>query len=113
MWNDLTPWATPETGECPVADTLRAIGGKHKPRILHCLLMSDLHFLELTRAMAPISRKVLTQQLRDPQSTGLISRAETHEARRRVMHALSDKGRALGDILAQVYGWAETYKEDA
>ncbi|WP_213544064.1 hypothetical protein [Vannielia litorea] len=41
------PWADPVTGQCPVADTLSILGGKHGAKILHCLTAGERHFLEL------------------------------------------------------------------
>ena len=73
-------WADPITGACPVAEILRTLGGKHGPRILHCLTEGELHFLELTRAIDGISRKVLTDQLtalmRQPKSGIWCGRGE-------------------------------------
>lgn len=113
--DDLTqrpmPWVVPETGDCPVARTLRVIGGKHKPSILHCLMGGEQHFLELTRRLGGISRKVLVEQLRDLEAAGLVTRVQKTDARRRVGYALSDKGRALGEIVSQIYGWAERYPD--
>ncbi len=110
---DMTPpiiqWVRPDSGNCPVADTLHALGGKHKPRILHSLAMSDLHFLELTRALDGISRKVLAEQLRDLQAFGLITRTERNDARNRIAYSLSEKGSALAAILSQIYDWSVLY----
>lgn len=103
------PWAIPETGDCPVADALRLLGGKHAAKVLHCLVAGEMHFLELTRAMPDISRKVLTAQLGEFEHTGLVSRVEKQDARRRVGYSLTPKGRALAVILAQLYDWGLTY----
>lgn len=107
------PWSVPETGECPVAETLRTLGGKHKASILHCLTLGELHFLELTRALNGISRKVLAEQLRDLIDSGLVERAQKQDARQRVGYSLTEKGLALGTILSQLYDWAEMYQPRA
>ncbi|MCR9110966.1 MAG: helix-turn-helix transcriptional regulator [Rhodobacteraceae bacterium] len=103
------PWADPVTGECPVADTLRCLGGKHGAKILHCLIAGELHFLELHRAMHGVSRKVLRDQLREFEERGLVARTPKHDARQRVGYALTLKGSALGDILGQLYDWQQTF----
>lgn len=97
----------PETGECPVAQTLRTLGGKHGPRVLHCLMGGELHFLELTRALNGISRKVLTEQLQEFEASGLVLRDPKHDARQRVGYSLTEKGKALGPILNQLYDWSQ------
>ena len=98
-----------KSGECPVAETLRTLGGKHKPNILHALSNGELHFLELARALTGISRKVLAEQLRDLEKNGLVDRVEKLDAKQHVGYALTEKARALGAILSQLYGWGEVY----
>jgi DNA-binding HxlR family transcriptional regulator len=103
-------WALPsgsaQPEDCPLAETLAVIGGKHKPRILHCLLTQEQHFLELTRALTPISRKVLTEQLAELQAAGLIARTPKQDARRRVSYRLTAGGQSLTEILSQIHDWA-------
>lgn len=107
------PWSVPETGACPVAETLRMLGGKHKASILHSLTLGEVHFLELTRALNGVSRKVLAEQLRDLIDSGLVQRVQKQDARRRVGYSLTERGIALGAILSQLYDWAERYQPGA
>ncbi len=107
-----SPWVLPGTDDCPVADTLRSIGGKNTPKILHCLATRDHHFLELQRTLSPISRKVLTEELRHLEEIGLVIRTELDDARRRVRYGLSHKGRGLADILGQVFLWAMEHRDE-
>lgn len=93
-----------------MADTLRTLGGKHTPNILHCLLAGELHFLELGRRLGAISRKVLVEQLRDLEEAGLVEREQKADPRRRVGYSLTEKGRALGAIVSQLYDWAAYYQ---
>ena len=103
-------WADPITGACPVAEILRTLGGKHGPRILHCLTEGELHFLELTRAIDGISRKVLTDQLKDFEEQGLILRSPKNDARQRVGYSLTAKGDALCGVFGQLYDWNQYYR---
>jgi DNA-binding HxlR family transcriptional regulator len=98
------------TGECPVAQTLRALGGKHGPHILHCLLGGEMHFLALARELDPISKRVLRAQLRDFETGGLVAREVKDDARRHVGYSLTGKGRALGEILSQLYDWNQRFE---
>ncbi len=102
-------WSLPDTDVCPVADTLKSIGGKHTPKILHCLAIRDHHFLELTRALPGISRKVLTDELRHLEAIGLVTRTECLDARKRVRYGLSEKGLGLAAILGDIFDWAMKY----
>ncbi|WP_120633834.1 helix-turn-helix domain-containing protein [Ruegeria sp. EL01] len=107
------PWATPETDECPVADTLRLLKGKHGPKVLHCLMSGEMHFLELHRTLMTVSRKVLAAQLLDFEQSGLIVRIEKPETRRRVGYSLTVKGQALCSILSQLYAWSSDFTQVA
>lgn len=104
------PWADPATGQCPVAETLRTLGGKHGPHVLHCLAGGELYFLELVRALDGISHKVLTDQLKDFEKSGLVARSLKNDSRRRVGYSLTAKGKALGSILVQLNGWHQAYR---
>ncbi|WP_339766440.1 helix-turn-helix domain-containing protein [uncultured Pseudosulfitobacter sp.] len=106
---DRKPWLDPVTGTCPVGETLRLLGGKHGPSVLHCLMAGEMHFLELTRALDGISRKVLTAQLQEFERSGLVARIEKHDARRRVGYSLTGKGADLGAILSQLYDWSQDH----
>lgn len=93
-----------------MAETLRTLGSKHGPLVLHCLIDGEMFFLELARALNGISHKVLRDQLKDFEDCGLVARSPRNDARRRVGYALTEKGQALGQILGQIYVWNQTYR---
>ena len=57
---------------CPVETTLSLIGSKWKVLILRDLLPGTKRFGELKKSIGHVSQKVLTNQLRDMQSQGLV-----------------------------------------
>lgn len=59
--------------DCPVLATIKAMGGKWKPRILWRLREGPATFGDLRRIVG-VSEKVLHENLRALQSDGLISR---------------------------------------
>src|SRR5499425_166728 len=59
-------------GGCPLTAALAAIGGKWKLIIVYWLAESPKHFAALRREIPGISQKVLTQQLRELVSDGII-----------------------------------------
>ena len=65
-----------EIFSCPVEATLSLIGGKYKPLILWHLIEQPLHYMELQRLIPKATAKMLSQQLRDLQQSGLVSRKE-------------------------------------
>jgi len=59
-----------------------------------------------TAAIPSLTESTLSQRLKELESAGLIDRAVYDEHPVRVEYALTDKGRALGDVLMQLNGWA-------
>lgn len=91
---------------CEMEVTLLMIGGKFKPFILYELAeRSPKRFGELRRLMTNISQKTLTNQLRELQADGLISRAAYAEIPPRVEYAITEKGRSLLPILELMCEW--------
>ena len=92
---------------CPLAAAFAAIGGKWKLTILYWLAHGELHFAGLTRRVAPISPKVLTQQLRELEADGLIERDPTGAAPAPVLYRLTPYGLTLLPIVEGVRVWGE------
>lgn len=115
MSNDKTapagayPLAKPHPlAECPLHAAFSAVGGKWKLTILYWLARETHHFSALLRRVAPISHKVLTEQLRELEADGLIERLETGPAPAPVHYRLSDYGRTVLPLVenARVWGLA-------
>ena len=90
---------------CPVAAAVRTFSGKWKPILLHMLAEKELHFAQICRALPKASKKVLSEQLRELEQDGVITRTPTDETRPRVIYALSENGRELAPILLALYKW--------
>ena len=96
---------------CAVVRTVSYIGGKWKPIILIRLINGNVRFGKLAVQMPDISRKILTQQLRELQEDGLIIRQSYIEKPPRVEYTLSPFGKTLIPILKAMYDWG-TQMED-
>ncbi len=60
---------------CPVRATMQIIGGKWKPIILYYIKTERVcRFSELERYIPHITKKMLTQQLRELESDGIVNR---------------------------------------
>jgi DNA-binding HxlR family transcriptional regulator/CheY-like chemotaxis protein len=97
---------------CPVEVTLEVIGGKWKCVILWWLRRDAKRFGELMQLIPDISQKVLTDQLRELEADGLISRTEYREVPRRVEYALTTYGETLRPITDLMCRWGETHNPD-
>ncbi|MEL7640149.1 MAG: helix-turn-helix domain-containing protein [Solidesulfovibrio sp.] len=85
---------------CSMELSLAVIGGKWKPLILwHLRDVVTLRFSALRRTMPSITQKMLTQQLRELESDGLITRTVYAEVPPRVEYGLTESGRDIIPIL--------------
>lgn len=96
---------------CPVGVTLERIGGKYKPLLLWHLCEGTLRFGELQK-LVPATPKMLTQQLRELESDGLITRTVYPVVPPKVEYAMTSLGQSLYPILEQMYRWGMTYLEE-
>jgi DNA-binding HxlR family transcriptional regulator len=92
---------------CPVTRTVDYIGGKWKPIILELLMDGTIRFGKLALFLPSISRKILTQQLRELEEDGLISRHSYPEKPPRVEYKLSEKGQTLVPVLQAMHEWGK------
>jgi len=95
---------------CPVETTLLIIGEKWKVLILRDLLEGTKRFGELKKSIGSISQKMLTQQLRDMEEDGLITRKAYAEIPPRVEYSLTEDGISLKPILDSMWAWGVQYK---
>ncbi len=84
---------------------MNIIGGKWKPIILFLLSRGRMRFGKLVMFMPGISRKVLTDQLRELEADGLILREKFAETPPRVEYSLTKKSEDLVPILWSLAKW--------
>lgn len=92
---------------CPVVSTLALISGKWKPMVIHVLIDQPMRFGKLKRIMSPISQKVLTEQLRELESTHIVQRDVIDEKVLNVTYSLTDYGKSLAPVLEALYLWGQ------
>jgi len=95
-----------QTG-CPVTATIALIGGRWKTIILFVLSDHTRRFGEIAARMPSISRKVLTEQLKELEADGLISREQFREIPPRVEYSLTDLGKSLSPVLDEMAAWGK------
>ena len=96
---------------CPVETTLTLIGSKWKVLILRDLIDGKKRFGELKKSIGSVSQKVLTAQLREMESDGLVNRTVYAEVPPRVEYELSELGNTLRPVLDSMLLWGKEYKE--
>ena len=91
--------------KCPVTGLLQLIGGKWKPIILYCLKSDKRRFGEIAARIPALSRKVLTEQLKELEEDGLITRKQFNEIPPRVEYELTELGKSLAPVLNEMEKW--------
>ncbi len=95
---------------CPVATVLMLIGNKWKILVVRDLLGGTKRFKELQRSVG-CSQKVLTDNLRELENDGLVSRKVYAEVPPRVEYSMTKLGNSLSPILDSMAKWGTDYKK--
>lgn len=95
---------------CPVATTLTMVGNRWRPQILRELLSGTKRFGELQRALGGVSQKVLTQNLRDLEEAGVLTRTAYPEVPPRVEYELTELGFTLEPVIDAMWRWGVAYQ---
>jgi DNA-binding HxlR family transcriptional regulator len=83
---------------------LCALGGAGEPR--------PMRYSELSRLLAGVSQKMLTQTLRSLERDGLVTRTATPTVPVTVTYELTGLGLSLHQTVRGVKAWAETHMDD-
>lgn len=90
---------------CPFTRAIGTIGNKWKPIILNVIQKRTVRFGQLDAIIPMITRKVLTEQLKELEEDGIIHRVAYKELPPRVEYSLTEKGLAFLPILEQIKEW--------
>lgn len=93
------------TDDCPIAATLKAIGGRWKLIILWNLREQPLRYKVLQRCIPNISEKMLTQQLGVLVEDGWVAKKDYGEIPPRTEYSLTELGQSFLPILNHIYAW--------
>ncbi|MGN6252815.1 MAG: winged helix-turn-helix transcriptional regulator [Marmoricola sp.] len=97
--------------QCPSRKLLDRISDKWVSLAIAALDDGPQRYSELSRRLAGVSQKMLTQTLRALERDGLVVRTVTPAVPVRVDYELTGLGRSLHDVIAQVKGWAEEHMD--
>jgi DNA-binding HxlR family transcriptional regulator len=95
---------------CSLTRAIGTIGSKWKPIIIHIIQDRTIRFGQLDAIIPNITRKVLTEQLKELEEDGIIIRDAFKEIPPRVEYRLSEKGLAFLPILEHIKGWNDIYE---
>ena len=93
---------------CPVSKFSEMLGGKWKLIIIDTLRKKGVvRFGQLAASIPKISRKVLTDQLKELVASGLVKRKQFNEIPLRVEYSLSLKSENLFEIFNNIDFWVK------
>lgn len=95
------------TPGCSVEAAIGLIDGKWKSVILFHLLDRTLRFGELSRILASVTPRMLTNQLRELEEDGLVVRTVYPQVPPKVEYSLSPLGRSMEPILLALKSWGD------
>ncbi|WP_226633494.1 winged helix-turn-helix transcriptional regulator [Novosphingobium profundi] len=85
------------------------LSGKWKLEIMWLLNGRVHRFGELRKAIPGVTQHMLTNQLRELEADGLVSRTVFAEVPPRVEYAMTDKARGLGPMMHELTLWWEVH----
>lgn len=95
------------TPGCSVEAAIGLIDGKWKSVILFHLLDRTLRFGELSRILASVTPRMLTNQLRELEEDGLVVRTVYPQVPPKVEYSLSPLGRSMEPVLMALKTWGD------
>ena len=96
--------------QSPVELALHVIGGKWKMPILWRLHQREWRYNELHRDLMRVSHKMLTQQLRELEQAGLLTRTVHPVVPPHVDYAITDLGRTALPAIEALRTWGMAYR---
>jgi DNA-binding HxlR family transcriptional regulator/putative sterol carrier protein len=90
---------------CGLARALDVVGDRWTLLIVRELVPGPRRFTDLIDGLPGISRKLLTERLRELESDGIIARKELPPPAARQVYELTDEGRDLATAMVPLIGW--------
>jgi DNA-binding HxlR family transcriptional regulator len=99
---------TPASASAGIERAIRTLDGRWKLVILfHLFGGRTVRFSDLERAIAGISQKMLTQQLRQLEGDGIVARLVHPQVPPKVEYRLTEWGQSLCPALDKLLTWVE------
>ncbi len=98
---------------CAMELTIDLVGGKWKSMILWIIAGRTVRFNALRRELHAITQKMLTQQLRELETDGLLNRKVYAEVPPKVEYTLTEQAKLLLPVLEQLCEWGKKYADES
>ena len=94
---------------CALARALDVVGDRWTLLIVRELWPGARRFTDLVEGLPGISRRLLSERLRDLRRDGIIARKELRPPAARQVYELTDQGRDLATAMAPLAAWGSRY----
>ncbi|WP_432135339.1 MULTISPECIES: winged helix-turn-helix transcriptional regulator [unclassified Streptomyces] len=98
--------------DCPTNQLLGRLSDKWVSLVVAALSSGPLRYSDISRKIAGVSPKMLTQTLRALERDGILTRTVTPSVPVRVDYRLTPLGSSLARLLKAVKVWAETHFDE-
>tara|TARA_A100001011_G_scaffold265246_1_gene274029 strand:+ start:198 stop:518 length:321 start_codon:yes stop_codon:yes gene_type:complete len=100
-----------KTSSCHITNVMKILGGKWKLPILYRLMEGKMRFSALSELIPNLSRKVLSDQLKQLEKDGLVIRKKYSQIPPRVEYSLTKHAVKLRPIIEFLSGWNQEISE--
>ena len=94
---------------CPIREVLDILGGKWAFSIVYALLDGKKRFKELERSIEGINTRMLVKELKSMEENKILIREAFATIPPTVEYTLTEKGKKLEPILAELYKWGKEF----
>lgn len=94
---------------CAIERSIDIIGGRWKAIILFHLMEGTRRFGELQRLVPAVTQQMLTQQLRELETDGIVHREVYKQVPPKVEYSLTKRGETLVPILTALCEWGASH----
>lgn len=94
-----------------LTDTLNVVNGKWKIPIIGSLLYGKMRFKELQRHIDKITPRMLSKELKDLESNGIVKRTVYDTTPVTVEYELTESGKTFHDVLDKMVDWGVEHRE--
>ncbi len=102
-----------DQGNCPVTPLLMMIQGKWKARILYEMcIYESARFGQMKKDLPGITSAMLTKNLRELETDGLIRRTESEGNPPRVEYSFTEMGRDLLPVFFEMTKWGFAHESE-
>ncbi|GEM51542.1 winged helix-turn-helix transcriptional regulator [Empedobacter brevis] len=107
-----TKQAAIEQKVCPLEFAVNAISGKWKIPIVWQINEGKKRPSEFLKGIGKVDRRVLNQQLKEMEQSGILSKVSFPELPPRVEYSLTPLGKELVKVLWQLNSWGELFLKE-